>query len=94
MDWGKLVLKPWIESQMNGRPWLLFLDSLKCQRKPEWIRFIASLKGTCVWGPPGCTEIWQPIDSGHLGAICKHLAKDQFERYMDSDSTKDFGCKL
>ena len=44
---------------------------------------MADLGGVCAYGPKGCTEGWQPIDSGHIGATFKALAKSKFEAWVE-----------
>ena len=58
---------------------------LDAQAYTEYTKVVADLGGVCAYGPKGCTEGWQPIDSGHIGATFKALANSKFEAWMEKD---------
>ena len=54
---------------------------------PSYVRPVQKLGGECIYGIPGFTEAWQPLDAGHVGACVKSLAKIKFETWPSQPYT-------
>ena len=52
-----------------------------------------ALGAEALFGPPGKTEAWQPIDAGHLGAMIKEIAKEKFNQYLDHNDIMTGECR-
>ena len=48
----------------------------------NYVRPIQKLGGECIYGPPYLTEAWQAVDSGHVGACIKAIAKEKMDIWM------------
>ena len=84
LQWAEEIFVPWWKEQHpEGRKFLMFQDNFKPQRRGEYVRALQEAGGQCAYGPANQTEIWQPIDAGHLGATIKSLAKIHFESWME-----------
>ena len=83
--WAKECLAPHIEKVLDGEEYILFADNLAAQKSPQFVGAVKTTGGKTVFGPPGKTEGWQPIDCGHLGAQLKQLGKDKFEAWMEKE---------
>ena len=46
---------------------------------------LAPALAQAVYGPAGKTEMWQPVDAGHVGAIIKALARSIIETHMSRE---------
>ena len=79
-------MKPWAETNLASKPFLLFQDHLGCQKKHDYVNAVERIGGQCVYGPRNKTQVWQPIDAGHLGAILKATGKENFERWLCATS--------
>ena len=82
-SWAKACLTPHVQEHLVDKPFVLFQDNLESQTWPEYTKVVKDLGGVCAYGPKGCTEGWQPIDSGHIGATFKALANSKFEAWME-----------
>jgi hypothetical protein len=87
MRWAEDIFLPFLEQKHPGdRDILLFQDSLKAQRRGEFIRLLQKHGVEMAFGPRNQTEYWQPIDAGHVGAVLKQLGRIEFEKWMEQVS--------
>ena len=84
--WATTVFKPYIQNALGGAKFLLFQDSLGAQKTEQYARAVKSMNGECVFGPTNLTEVWQPIDCGHIGATVKAIAMGFFEGWLDNEN--------
>jgi hypothetical protein len=75
-SWAQECLQPWAIEHLGEKPFLLFQDHLGCQKKAGYVQAVEKVGGQCVYGPRNKTQVWQPIDAGHIGAIVKAIGKD------------------
>ena len=77
------MLKPFAEQQLKGEDFVLFQDNLNSQKSQEYCGAVKAIGGANTYGPPNRTEGWQPLDTGHIVATVKILAKERFESWME-----------
>ena len=87
------VLEPWQKNVLAGTDLLVLMDNLRIQKNGEYIRKLQSLGAEALFGPPGKTEAWQPIDAGHLGAMIKDIPKEKFNQYLDHNDIMTGECR-
>lgn len=57
-------------------------------KTPEFKEYLKS-KNTTVWhGPPGMTDVWQPVDAG-AGKMMKDLIAKEYDLYMADEDNLD-----
>ena len=93
MLWLEEVFEPWQKNVLAGTDLLVLMDNLRIQKNGEYIRKLQSLGAEALFGPPGKTEAWQPIDAGHLGAMIKDIAKEKFNQYLDHNDIMTGECR-
>jgi hypothetical protein len=64
--------------------YVMAVDGLTCQRKRNYMQLFAASGGHLIVGPPNRTEVWQPVDAGHVGAVLKMLFRQQWTLWTDS----------
>ena len=94
VQWAQDVLASWSEKNLEAERFLLFADNLGQQKTPEFVAAVDAAGADCIYGPPNKTEGWQPIDTGHMGANLKGIAKDRFENWMLKDAEQKPGRPL
>ena len=75
VDWANNTMKKHLQEEDPSfddedkaeKPWVLFVDNLAAQKSRPFVKAIQTLNGELCFGPPGKTEGWQPIDTGHVG---------------------------
>lgn len=48
------------------------------------MRSIGEFRGTTVFGPLSKSQLWQPIDVGHIGIVLKALAREKFDIWIET----------
>jgi len=85
-DWAETVMVPFVREHCAGERWLLFADSLGSQRMAAFLQPLKDAGGEVFFGPPGLTDIWQPIDRGSLGRLLKQLVRAIQSEWLDRTS--------
>ena len=62
---------------------LLLMDHCRFQKSAEFINKLHYCGIEALYGPKGKTELWQPIDAGHVGACLKQLCKHEWDKWLD-----------
>jgi hypothetical protein len=76
-EWFDRAVKPWVNDNYGGKPWLLYADSLDAQRCFTFVDAVKKTNGEVLYGPRGKTDGWQPIDCGCIGAMLKALFRQE-----------------
>ena len=88
-EWVKKTLKPAIQEGHDGdTEFLLYCDNLNAQTSDEFKRAVRKIKGLVWFGPPGATDIWQPVDAGY-GSMIKRLVTQEQDKWLEMDENFD-----
>ena len=80
---------PYLQEHLPlGKTAVLFQDHLKCQKSAGYINKLHSFNCESLYGPANKTEMWQPIDAGHVGACIKSIATNEWDKWLDMDTVK------
>ena len=80
LEWAKNVYRRGT-SRCDDK--VLFMDNLDGQTNEEFVRYLEDECETKSWyGPAGCTDHWQPVDS-HIGFLLKQLIVNEYEEMME-----------
>ena len=89
VEWVKSTLKEGVEAARDGNTeFVLLCDNLNAQTSDEFKEAVRQINGIVWYGPPGATDIWQPIDSGY-GALMKRLISQQQDEWLECDNNMD-----
>ena len=79
LEWAKDVFR---RGTSRSDTKILFMDNLDGQTNEEFMEYLKEDCETKAWfGPAGCTDHWQPVDS-HIGFLLKKLIVDEYEKMM------------
>ena len=84
-EWVKRTLKSAIP---EGEEFVLICDNLAAQVSNDFKAAVRELNGIVYFGPPGATDIWQPVDAGY-GYILKKLTAQAQDAWLELDENLD-----
>ena len=84
-EWVEKTLKPAIP---EGEEFVLICDNLAAQVSNDFKAAVRKINGIVYFGPPGATDIWQPVDAGY-GYILKKLTAQAQDAWMELDENLD-----
>ncbi len=86
-EWHDRVFAPYLAANLPANTKALLLqDHLGCQKSRTYIERLHASNVECVYGPKNMTEVWQPVDAGHIGASIKQIAKDKWAEWLELDT--------
>ena len=89
VQWVQKTLKKGIEkSNHGGREFLLLCDNLTAQVTEDFKEAVRQINGLVWYGPPGATDLWQPVDAAY-GATLKKLIMRQQDMWLEIDENMD-----
>jgi hypothetical protein len=80
LDWLERTFKP----AVADKEFLLFCDNLDAQTHVDFREKVKEYGGFPRYGPPGLTDAWQPVDSGH-GQLLKVLTGKVQQNWLEMD---------
>ena len=88
-DWVNKTLKSGCESAKDGdKEFVLLCDNLVGQVSDEFKQAVRKINGIVHYGPPGATDIWQPVDAGY-GKMLKTLVTHEQNDWLQLDENYD-----
>ena len=88
-DWVTKTLKPGVQAAKDGdKEFILLCDNLVAQTSDQFKRAVRKINGLVWFGPPGTTDIWQPVDASY-GRLFKRLITREQEEWLEHDENWD-----
>ena len=88
--WAEQVRGPWVQQQHlewqrsdQRTDSLLLMESKPAQKCWEFLAMLSASRTVAAFGPPRCSQAWQPVERGHVGGILKQLAEQEMQAWLD-----------
>ena len=88
-DWVRKTLQKGVAASKDGHEeFVLLCDNLTGQTHEDFKRAVREINGIVYYGPPGATNIWQPVDAAY-GSTLKRLITQEQDLWLDLDENMD-----